>query len=424
VHQGCETKPAPDDQMQIQAYAARRSYAFDVAETAYWEHRICADAYMLFRLLTRLCKERIYCWPGLNYLAERLQTSIGTIKRRLDKLERAELIERKQRPGGLTSYTYVLPLQRYDAGQSTPQDVSVPSDQQLPIAQVEAAEVHLPHLSQGDRALESYASFERPSDPLFFAPNQGINLAPSDRSELIQQTVKSQNLIFGGGRDSLNALHTATTTETCRILEQAGVVSPSVLYELKNMPISQVAACLQFARRQRNIADPAAFAVSLLRLGLGEKLLHRSQHSFRQGNTTESNVEAYGHYHCEHGNIRGTGCTDCEQGSGVCGDPKAPKERPPQRGRGAVLLNGRSSLWTSVLDLLQSQFSADEFETWLRPTSLIKLDADVALIGTPNIFARERVAGEYSELIAQALCSVVDHRVQVSVVLDTSLNTM
>ncbi|HEX6289402.1 MAG TPA: DnaA N-terminal domain-containing protein [Herpetosiphonaceae bacterium] len=416
-HQADRTATRPPT---IEAYAARRSYAFDIAEEAYWQHRICADAYMLFRLLTRLCKERTYCWPGLDYLAERLQTSIGTIKRRLDVLERADLIERKQRPGGLTSYTYVLPLQQYDAAQHAVSDAPPMHDAEpwssVPPA---AAEIQTIHAEQeGHRAADLPVEVEGQASPLFFVPEQEINAAPADRSKLIRQTIKSQNRFSGGGRDTASNAPAADATETSRTLAQAGILSPLVLDELKHTPLPQVEACLRFARRQRNIVDPAAFAVSLLRLGFGQKLVDRMQAASDKLHAAHGE---YARYHCAHGRIRGTGCPDCEQASkaGMLNGtaPQQASAGPSLEAVGASTADDLLRIWSAVLDALQPQVSPVDFETWLRPTALAELAGNTAVIATPHVFARERVAVTYAPLLAAALQAVVGQPVQIEVVI-------
>src|SRR3712207_3918507 len=87
---------------------ARRAHAYAVGEARARRREISADAYLfLYKELVGLDGERTYCWPGLDYLAETLETSEGTVKRWMRELERANLIRRKSRPGGQTSLTYI-----------------------------------------------------------------------------------------------------------------------------------------------------------------------------------------------------------------------------------------------------------------------------------------------------------------------------
>lgn len=58
-------------------YQARRMYAYSVGESSALTRRISADAYLfLYKELVRLCKDRAFCWPGLDWLAQRLGTGI------------------------------------------------------------------------------------------------------------------------------------------------------------------------------------------------------------------------------------------------------------------------------------------------------------------------------------------------------------
>lgn len=428
----------PPATSSIQGYAARRSYAFDLAEDAYWQGLICADAYMLFRLLARLCKDKTYCWPGLDYLAERMQTSIGTIKRRLDVLERAGLVARRQRAGGLTSYTYVRPLQEYDATQDGGDDAGTSGTSNRPPASctmTPTTSMEPNNTSTSRSIMSDTVPAGRATEALFFVPTLEINTVSPDRSALIPHTVKSQNINAGGGGSVTKCVDPCSITPIKRLLEQAGVLSPIVMAELQNTPLAEVEACLTFARRQRNIADPTGFAVSLIRLGMGPKLLERAltrpQRSRAAGTpapliTSVADPAGYAYYHCGHGRVRGAGCPNCQTNAGEedqmrPADGQVPdpfiQTLPPHLGDAT---DGQlSALWAQALAELYKLLPQAEFETWLQETQLVGWLGEAAIVGTPNIFAREHVAQVYGQRIADVLGELVGRTTPVRVVVNS-----
>ena len=432
--------PAPGSQsitpveISIQGYAARRSYAFDLAEDAFWQGEICAEAYMLFRLLTRLCKDKTYCWPGLDYLAERMQTSIGTIKRRLDVLERAALIERKQRSGGLTSYTYVRPLQQYDVMSTSTADAgtnSAVSTTKEPSSPMPKALGSVCNSRAASSQMTNPAPINQAAEALFFVPTQEINTDSPDRSALISHTVKSQNINLGGGGSTTQLEQAEPQGVVNKLLEQAGVLSPVVRAELENTAITEVEACLAFAQRQRNIADPAAFAVSLIRLGMGPKLAERALTKRRSSRATGSpsplitspaDPSGYTYYYCEHGRVKGGGCAECDtaqtMGCERLGSSDATVDAlVPQLAE--IREHIPPMVWTQALAKLRERLPIVEFDTWLRETQLIGWYGEEVVISTPNIFAREQVQHSYSRDIAEVVGQLVGRSPQVKVVIDS-----
>lgn len=56
-------------------------------------------------------------------------------------------------------------------------------------------------------------------------------------------------------------------------------------------------------------------------------------------------------------------------------------------------------LWRTTLSALARQLPAGEFETWLRSSELLEIREQQAVIGVPHIFAREKVATLYADII-------------------------
>src|SRR3990170_7217234 len=137
---------------------------------------------------------------------------------------------------------------------------------------------------------------------------------------------------------------------------------------------------------------------------------------------------------------------------GTLGTPDGPTQRRPGRGTGTGRMTGpkpaRSSpgapetaraspfrppsiaahtesrhrrmdakqVWRAALGELQVSLSPANFETWLRDTMLVDVDANRFRIAVPNGFAKDWLEGRYRSLISQTLARVVGYSVQVDFV--------
>ncbi len=52
---------------------------------------------------------------------------------------------------------------------------------------------------------------------------------------------------------------------------------------------------------------------------------------------------------------------------------------------------GLGTTWKAVLQHLSDEVPLESFVTWLRPTVLLHLDHDLAVIGAPNVFVRDEL---------------------------------
>lgn len=84
------------------------------------------------------------------------------------------------------------------------------------------------------------------------------------------------------------------------------------------------------------------------------------------------------------------------------------------------LVHQRRPLWPAVLADLQQRLAPGEFETWLKETCLVDLEDDQAIVGTSNIFVREKIEHSYAALIGDALMAVVGRPVAVQVVIEAA----
>ncbi|GAB4324906.1 MAG: chromosomal replication initiator protein DnaA [Candidatus Zixiibacteriota bacterium] len=74
-------------------------------------------------------------------------------------------------------------------------------------------------------------------------------------------------------------------------------------------------------------------------------------------------------------------------------------------GEGIVVAmeNLNESVWNPCLDYLQEKLGKEVCFTWLKPTRLIAVDGNAAVIGVPNKFVADWVRGHYSAMIDAAL---------------------
>ncbi len=77
-------------------------------------------------------------------------------------------------------------------------------------------------------------------------------------------------------------------------------------------------------------------------------------------------------------------------------------------------------IWQAALGDLQLQLPRTEFDTWIKETMLVDLEDNQAIVGTPNIFAREKLEGRYVAPIQDTLNTILGYPVQVQVVIGTS----
>lgn len=70
-------------------------------------------------------------------------------------------------------------------------------------------------------------------------------------------------------------------------------------------------------------------------------------------------------------------------------------------------------LWNEVLAIIEKEVSKPSFETWLKSTTPIDLRNNIALIGVPNVFARDWLEGRYSNLISETIGMLVGYPVQI-----------
>jgi len=361
----------------------RRQAAFSIGESQARRRTISADAYLfLYKELVMLAGERAFCWPGLDYLADSLETSEGTLKRWMRELERAGLIRRKPRPGGQTSLTYITAYLEPEAHTGGEDQLADSSDDVVGLlATASGCPGDEPALTQPE--VMAHHTSDRPGEPpVFFGAPQQIISDQSAGSELIPHTVKAQTIKnlngSGGGNDALeerkpehDAIH--------QLLAAEAVLDPEAISELEHKQVEELQAVSRYLDKQRNLRCRPGLFVWLARQEFGAQLL-RGRHSLEHCNT----------------------------------QPRRTAERAVADA-GHMKLH---SLWQDVLDRLQPEVPTDDWLTWLAPTRLLELTAGEVVIGTPNIFVRQEIEGRFLNTLSEALQRALGSPVQVHVVIE------
>lgn len=76
-----------------------------------------------------------------------------------------------------------------------------------------------------------------------------------------------------------------------------------------------------------------------------------------------------------------------------------------------------ADLWQQVLDEVRWAVTDAEFQTWFAETHLLHLGDDQAIVGTPNIFVREKLEGCYAQHLREALITRLGQMGTVQVVI-------
>ena len=77
--------------------------------------------------------------------------------------------------------------------------------------------------------------------------------------------------------------------------------------------------------------------------------------------------------------------------------------------------------WHQVLYQLEREVPHAEFTTWLKPTVLLAVDGDEAVVATPNIFVRQEVEAHYQAQLEAALQRVFRRPLAVLLVIESTL---
>jgi chromosomal replication initiator protein len=70
-------------------------------------------------------------------------------------------------------------------------------------------------------------------------------------------------------------------------------------------------------------------------------------------------------------------------------------------------------LWQAVLGDMQTRLPRNAFDNWLRPTTLVAFENDVATVAAPNTFSASTLQSRYSDQIQRILSNIVGRPVRV-----------
>ncbi len=377
------------DAIALAQLRARRSQAFVIGEAKARQREISADAYLfLYKELVGLAGERTYCWPGMDFLVERLGTSEGTLKRWMKELEKADLIQRKSRPGGQTSLTYITAyLEAAAPLVASPAQSLYDDADEIALTTGEVVVNTLPALPE-EIGPSSPSSVQPSSPALFFGPEQEITVDRGAGSNLISHTLKSQDLKnpngYGGGAQDPIPTGTDVDDEVMTLLNDEDVLDADAITELRQKPAVELQALSQYLDKQTNIRCRPGLFVWLARQDFGAKLLAGRQR--REARRFHRQCAA---------------------------DRAELVATPPRR----ELLE----LWQRVLDDVSGELPQNDVVTWLRPTQLLELDGHDAFLGTPNLFVRQQIEACYLDLLTEKLRAATEQPVQMHVVIESTM---
>ncbi len=78
-----------------------------------------------------------------------------------------------------------------------------------------------------------------------------------------------------------------------------------------------------------------------------------------------------------------------------------------------------SELWSACLKQLEGQLPHNDFETWIRPCSIIELDESLVVFAVPNIFVRQELEQRYRAIVQRAITAVTGQQVEPMFVIAT-----
>jgi hypothetical protein len=228
----------------------------------------------------------------------------------------------------------------------------------------------------------------QPAQPaLFFGPELQIISDRHARSEVISPTIKSQDFKnpegYGGGvrHFERGTTRTRTGNEITTLLKTEDVCDPDAMAELQDKPLAELQALSGYLDKQKNIRCRPALFVWLARQDFGAQLLAGRQRRAARRSTPQAALRVAG------------------------SDPR---------------LTELVDVWQGILAQLSRELPGDDVATWLEPTTLLELDAETAVIGTPNVFVREAIEARFLEQVTGALSGVLGHAVTVCLAIEST----
>lgn len=383
---------------------ARRQHALDQGRQAVRERRISGDLYLFYEYLIERVGANKYTWIGEDTLAEVFGVDASTIKRWIAKLVRAGLI-RRQRQFATSSRTYITAYDPatilLDGDAEDTAEANVP-DPTMNIAPVEAEPEPVPQ-DQGSHA--DAVSFRRNDAPTFGAD--------------LRRDLKDSHLNLGGGGKRTCSQNQGLAPEIRQLLERESVSGFYLAPQLQQTPLDELRAVSRYLDQQHNVKNRPRLFAALAVQGFGglllagrapQRLAHGKHGSGRapqaQGARADDHLKYVSGALAPY--IQG-GSTQLEAAA-VPADPgsQAVPAEPPSPIR---------QTWQQVLELMRPTLTEGEFRTWFADARLLQVEDGQAVIGTPHIFAREKLTDCYQAQLIEALRTSLGQPVGVTIVI-------
>ncbi len=367
------TSPPPhylyDPQETLEQFRSRQKQAYAAGRRAWRERLIKAQLLPFYEALVGYVGQNQYAWVKEQTLADEFEVHVATIKRWLAKLEDAGLI-RRQRRFATSSLTFIT---AYDA---VGQEIK-----------------NTDNLHEKHQEIEDY----RQKDELCVARKN----APTFGAFLPPDSIKTAHLILGGGgaTSSTDGQGDATT----ELLQREGVNDYYLTPAIDRTAFSELQAISGYLDRQRNVRDRPRLFAWLASRGFGAQLLNGRARSAQDCRPP-----------ARHQGQRKHRAADAGTAGRSTSPTAAWRAEMPPTGDAAELRR----TWTQILAHLQPMLLPDVFATWFADTALLALE-ERAVVGTPQVFARDVLLSEYLPLLQQAVQAVVQRFVDVVVVIDS-----
>jgi len=82
-----------------------------------------------------------------------------------------------------------------------------------------------------------------------------------------------------------------------------------------------------------------------------------------------------------------------------------------------------AEVWKQVQEILEEKLSHATYESWVRPTKLLEINGDEAVIGVRNDFNRSWILNYHVGTIIEALAQVMSRRMSARLVVDSTIET-
>ncbi len=367
-----------DPHETLDQFRSRQAHAYAAGRRAWQERLIRGHLLPFYETLIRYVGQNQYTWVKEQTLAAEFAVHVATIKRWLAKLEAASLI-RRQRRFASSSLTYVT---AYDEEQGERQvntdnhySHHTPDQRRQPSEQVPIVE--------GEVVNSDYRQTSVGKGGTLDAPTFGADLHPD--------SIKSQHLTSVGGDTDPH------TQAVAAVLDREGVSNFVVAHRLHQLDWAELHAVQRYLNHQRNVQDRPRLFAWLATHGFGAQLLQGTPQRDRRRRTRHATDDPLRY-------VSGSLAT-LIQGHAPDEPPAAPR-RVPDHDAGLAppaVAAPPAAVWPAVLTALRETCPAAEWTTWLESTALLELTDTTAVVGTPNVFARDTVRDHYCSLLQAAV---------------------